>query len=116
MTHQGLPAKTVTVTSSQNWIRHKGVLRRITLLEVKILQGFPDDWKICGNEIQTFKQVGNAVPTVLGKLLGACLAEPLNHEDTFPPIKIKIPKTFQAVNRLHYKELQEEQVCKKDPP
>lgn len=50
-----LPARTVTGSASQDWVRWGGVLRRLTLNEVKLLQGFPTDWKILGTKAQRFK-------------------------------------------------------------
>ena len=38
-----LPARTVTGSASQDWIRWNGNLRRLTFNEIKILQGFPED-------------------------------------------------------------------------
>lgn len=40
------PARTVTGSSCQDWIRMKdGTLRRLTFREVARLQGFPDEWE-----------------------------------------------------------------------
>ena len=36
-----LPARTVTGSASQDWVRWGGVLRRLTLNEIKLLQGIP---------------------------------------------------------------------------
>lgn len=70
------PARTVTGSSSQDWIRLKdGTLRRLTLNEVSKLQGFPDQWTFCGSKADQFQQVGNAVPTVFGEVLGKTLAD-----------------------------------------
>ncbi|MBP5227278.1 MAG: DNA cytosine methyltransferase [Kiritimatiellae bacterium] len=70
------PARTVTGSSSQDWIRlADGSLRRLTLKEVIGLQGFPNEWIICGTKSDQFQQVGNAVPTVFGELLGTVLKE-----------------------------------------
>ena len=73
------PARTVTGSSSQDWIRlDDGSLRRLTLKEVAGLQGFPTDWEFCGKKADQFQQIGNAVPTVFGRLLGNVLADYLN--------------------------------------
>ncbi len=67
----GLPARTVTAASTQDWIRGKdGSLRRLTLRECAGLQGFPEDWEFKGSTTSRFRQVGNAVPPVFGKILG----------------------------------------------
>lgn len=73
------PARTVTGSSSQDWIRmDDGTLRRITIREAARLQGFPDEWDFCGNKADVYQQIGNAVPTVFGEALGKVLYEYLD--------------------------------------
>jgi DNA (cytosine-5)-methyltransferase 1 len=91
----GLPARTVMGSASQDWIRWQGVLRRLTLREVTLLQGFPRDWEILGTKAQRFKQVGNAVPTVFGELLGGVLRTFLAAYPSTPPEKLEIPNAFK---------------------
>jgi DNA (cytosine-5)-methyltransferase 1 len=94
---QSLPARTVTGSSSQDWVRWRGALRRLTLLEVKRLQGFPDDWAICGNKSDIFKQIGNAVPTVFGEVLGKTLRDHLSKtEEKSAPKRVPFPKQFEG--------------------
>ncbi|MCC8114351.1 MAG: DNA cytosine methyltransferase [Bacteroidales bacterium] len=76
------PARTVTGSSSQDWIRMADhSLRRLTLREVALLQGFPEDWTFCGSKAHQFQQVGNAVPTIFGKTLGKVIADYLRERD-----------------------------------
>ncbi|MCP5487009.1 MAG: DNA cytosine methyltransferase [Verrucomicrobia bacterium] len=91
-----LPARTVTGSSSQDWIRWGGDLRRLTLQEVKLLQGFPIDWAIAGNRVQKFKQIGNAVPTIFGELIGAMINKFLHSFPATPPIRIEMPNRFNG--------------------
>lgn len=91
-----LPARTVTGASSQDWVRWNGRLRRLTLNEVKQLQGFPLDWKICGTKSQNFKQIGNAVPTLFGQLLGETIVSFLKDFPTCPPKFIEMPNSFKG--------------------
>jgi DNA (cytosine-5)-methyltransferase 1 len=93
---QNLPARTVTGSASQDWIRHDGVLRRLTLREVMLLQGFPADWHLLGTKEQKYKQVGNAVPTVFGELLGAVILEHLKNYPSTPPERLEVPKSFMG--------------------
>jgi len=94
---KSLPARTVTGSSSQDWVRWEGRLRRLTLLEVKRLQGFPDDWVLCGNKADAFKQIGNAVPTVFGQVLGETLLGHLKTADDDKPAKtLPFPKRFEG--------------------
>lgn len=91
-----LPARTVTGSASQDWIRWDGLLRRLTLEEVKLLQGFPLDWKICGTKAQKFKQIGNAVPAIFGKLLGEVIISFLEKFPDSPPEFIEMPNSFKG--------------------
>ncbi len=92
--NKSLPARTVTGSSSQDWIRWNGMLRRLTLREVKLLQGFPPDWGICGSKAQQYKQIGNAVPAVFGEILGRVILDFLRHFPTTPPETIPLPDSF----------------------
>lgn len=93
---QNLPARTVTGSASQDWVRHRGILRRLTLKEVMLLQGFPEDWRILGTKAQKYKQVGNAVPAVFGELLGRIIAKHLAAYPTGPAERLDMPKSFRG--------------------
>lgn len=74
-----LPARTVTGSSSQDWIRlEDGSLRRLTFREVARLQGFPNEWVFAGTKAAQFKQVGNAVPAQLGEVVGRMVGDYLS--------------------------------------
>lgn len=76
------PARTVTAATTQDWIRlADGSLRRLTLSECAGLQGFPMKWQFHGTQGSKFRQVGNAVPVVLGEALGRELVVGLSTED-----------------------------------
>jgi DNA (cytosine-5)-methyltransferase 1 len=68
------PARTVTAAASQDWIRDRmGRLRRLTWRECAFLQGFPSEWNFAGTKASRFRQIGNAVPAVFGRVLGCSL-------------------------------------------
>ncbi|HRG77615.1 MAG TPA: DNA cytosine methyltransferase [Leptospiraceae bacterium] len=90
-----LPARTVTGSQSQDWVRWNGILRRLTLNEVIGLQGFPSDWIFAGNVAQKFKQVGNAVPTIFGEVLGQMIISHLNNYPNEKPVLINFPIEFE---------------------
>jgi DNA (cytosine-5)-methyltransferase 1 len=89
-----LPARTVTGSASQDWIRWNGELRRLTLQEVKQLQGFPSDWEIRGTKTQRFKQIGNAVPSLFGQILGETIKSFLEKYPRTSPKRIGMPQSF----------------------
>ncbi|GAB4361122.1 MAG: hypothetical protein Fur0042_30660 [Cyanophyceae cyanobacterium] len=77
-------------------MRWNGILRRLTLQEVKVLQGFPVGWELCGSKAQQFKQVGNAVPSLLGEVLGKVIVNYLKEFPSCPPQFIEMPYTFES--------------------
>ncbi len=91
-----LPARTVTGSASQDWVRWDGVLRRLTLGEVKQLQGFPEDWTVEGTKAQQYKQIGNAVPTVFGEAIGKVIVSHLKNFPTSKPVHIGVPASFKG--------------------
>lgn len=71
-----LPSKTIKagahgVPGGENMIRFSDdSLRYLTVHEAKLIQGFPDDFLIHGAWGEAMRQIGNAVPSTLGTLLG----------------------------------------------
>lgn len=51
--------------------------RRLTIVESAILQTFPENMKFHGSRSSQYKQIGNAVPPLLAKILGAAIAKQL---------------------------------------
>lgn len=49
---------------------HPKELRAISVGEAAAIQGFPMDWRFSGSTTEKFRQVGNAVPCVLGYVAG----------------------------------------------
>lgn len=94
-----LPSRTVTGSASQDWVRWEGQLRRLTLQEVKLLQGFPSDWELRGSSAQRFKQVGNAVPAIFGELLGKAIRSHLESFPSGPPEQLSLPEAFHRAIR-----------------
>ncbi|MEI8095314.1 MAG: DNA cytosine methyltransferase [Spirochaetales bacterium] len=91
-----LPARTVTGSQSQDWVRWGGALRRLTFSEIRQLQGFPRDWTFKGTKAQVYKQVGNAVPSVFGEVLGEVIVKHLMANNGGPTQKIPMPHSFQS--------------------
>lgn len=57
---------------------HPTDVRALTLKEYAMIQEFPADWEFCGSPSQQYAQVGNAVPTRLGKVAGEVVAQQLD--------------------------------------
>ena len=49
---------------------HPTELRAISVGEAAAIQEFPREWRLAGSTTAKFKQIGNAVPTILGKVTG----------------------------------------------
>ncbi len=66
------PAPTLTTKSNRKGtaLCHPECDRPLSVAEYKRIQGFPDQWELAGAMNQQYQQIGNAVPTQLGKALG----------------------------------------------
>ena len=49
--------------------------RPLSVEEYKRVQGFPDDWRICGDISDQYRQIGNAVPVALGRAIGRAIID-----------------------------------------
>lgn len=75
ITNWDRPSDTITATSPEI---HVNKMRRLSVRECAILQTFPDDFIFYGSMSSMHRQVGNAVPVELARLLGRCVFEMLN--------------------------------------
>ncbi|WP_312813770.1 DNA cytosine methyltransferase [Sedimentibacter sp.] len=67
-----------TITTGHRTHFHYQYNRIPTVRECARLQSFPDDFIFYGNKGQQYKQVGNAVPPILGKCLAMAIKEYLD--------------------------------------
>jgi len=75
------PAVTITVNfvhPSSNKCIHPYQDRALTPREGARLQGFPDSFKFAGTRSKIVKQIGNAVPPLLGRTIGVALLESMD--------------------------------------
>ena len=49
----------------------------MTVHEAKLIQTFPDDYRICGTWGEAMRQIGNAVPVRLARLMGERMRQTL---------------------------------------
>jgi DNA (cytosine-5)-methyltransferase 1 len=77
------PSKTIKagghgVPGGENMIRFAdGSIRYFTVFEAKRIQTFPDDFIIKGAWGEAMRQIGNAVPVLLGKVIGSSMSTTL---------------------------------------
>ncbi|WP_435165142.1 DNA cytosine methyltransferase [Paenibacillus glycanilyticus] len=78
--HSKKPAPTLTAHMSKDLsdFIHYEYGRSITVREAARLQSFPDHYEFLGSEFQQLKQVGNAVPPLLGKAVAQAVVKQLN--------------------------------------
>ncbi len=72
------PTLVTTPTMPATDLCHPTKDRPLTIEEYKRVQGFPDDWKICGDVADIYKQIGNAVPVALGRAIGKAIIDDMN--------------------------------------
>lgn len=72
------PTLVTTPTMPATDLCHPTIDRPLSVEEYKRVQGFPDDWRICGDVMDMYKQIGNAVPIALGRAIGTAIIDDMN--------------------------------------
>ncbi|MFE9699690.1 DNA cytosine methyltransferase [Streptomyces sp. NPDC006270] len=54
---------------------------RLTVRQMAMLQGFPDEWRFAGSKTSVYRQVGNAFPPPVAEAVGRSLAAALGQTD-----------------------------------
>ncbi|MEG0076115.1 MAG: DNA (cytosine-5-)-methyltransferase [Eubacterium sp.] len=74
------PSLTLTCSPAQKQTErcHPDEIRPFTVREYARIQSFPDQWAFYGSMGQQYKQIGNAVPVALAKVIGLSLIDVLN--------------------------------------
>jgi DNA (cytosine-5)-methyltransferase 1 len=95
------PARTVTASTAQDWIwDSQGRLRRLTWRECSAIQGFPAEWEFYGNKASCYRQIGNAVPSIFGRVLGEKLLGALEQSAHGKLESAPLPHEFKIA--IHY--------------
>jgi DNA (cytosine-5)-methyltransferase 1 len=102
-----LPARTVTASAQQDWLRDPGFgLRRLSPRECAAIQTFPADWEFAGTRTDQYRQVGNAVPVALAHAIARELrefAQHCNHAAALPAQTAQlIPLRAHLLSAIHY--------------
>jgi DNA (cytosine-5)-methyltransferase 1 len=72
-----MPSWTIQARRSNNMGPFHWRNRILRIEEIKRIQTFPDDWKLAGTVEEQWRQIGNAVPPLLGEQLGRALLQQL---------------------------------------
>ena len=62
--------------------RYDGKIRYFTVRESARLQTFPDDYVFHGSWTETMRQLGNAVPVLLGRVIATGVGQSLRSPDS----------------------------------
>jgi len=76
---------------------HPTETRALSIKEYARVQEFPDNWEFCGTVAKQYTQVGNAVPTRLGKVAGNVIASKLDYILSKQLVPQKLPTTEPRV-------------------
>ena len=69
-----------TIMTSSHTYFHPTETRYLTCREAAAIQSFPNNYKFVGTVSQQWKQIGNAVPPLLGKAIGKTILEMLKEK------------------------------------
>lgn len=102
------PAKTIKagghgVPGGENMIRFEdGSIRYLTVYEAKLLQTFPKEFVITGAWGEAMRQIGNAVPVMLGEIIGGHLYSLISGEtrESSPKQRLQQEILIENDNRM----------------
>ena len=77
---------TAHIAKDGYWYIHPGEERTISVREAARIQTFPDHFRFAGSRSDAFRQIGNAVPPILGEVLGRQVLEAMKGR-AVPPSK-----------------------------
>lgn len=109
VTDPSKPARTVTASGQQDWLRDPTLgLRRLSPRECAAIQSFPNDWVFSGKRADHYRLIGNAVPPKLGELLGGALLRHAGDDHTMPVVQTNlVPLPIRLASAIRYTEREE---------
>ncbi len=92
------PSRSITAHLAKDgyWYIHPEQHRTLTVREAARLQTFPDMFRFAGSRSHQFRQIGNAVPPVLGESIGSAILASLYGYDSPHPRPSKQRVEFRA--------------------
>lgn len=99
-------SRTITAHIAKDgyWYIHPYQGRTITIREAARLQTFPDAFRFAGPPSASFRQIGNAVPPMLGRVLGEAVLKALDEEQvdayTSEQISVALARWFDDAELL----------------
>jgi DNA (cytosine-5)-methyltransferase 1 len=99
-------SRTITAHIAKDgyWYIHPRQDRTLTVREAARLQTFPDRFRFAGPPSAAFRQIGNAVPPVLGERLGgairSCLADPSPAGSSTQEVAAALARWFTSLPAL----------------
>ena len=98
----GKPSPTVTTSPHQKAtdMCHPEFDRPLSVSEYARIQQFPDSWKFYGGTSRKYKQIGNAVPVGLGRVLGKAIVDTLGSDPEVKEVFISQPSLLAAQYQL----------------
>ncbi|PSB33705.1 DNA cytosine methyltransferase [Stenomitos frigidus] len=78
------PSRSITAHLARDgyWYIHPEQHRCLTIREAARIQSFPDWYRFCGHPSHAYRQIGGAVPPLLGKYLGKAILEATSSYDS----------------------------------
>lgn len=97
-----MPARTVTASGQQDWIRDARLgLRRLCPRECAAIQTFPPEWAIQGSRSQQYRQIGNAVPVRLATVVAQSLARHVSTALQYSAPRVRVNDLLPLPDRLN---------------
>ena len=89
-------SRTITAHIAKDgyWYIHPRQNRTLTVREAARLQAFPDYYRFAGPPSAAFRQIGNAVPPILGEQLGEAVRSSLDNPKPAGPSTKRIANTL----------------------